>query len=103
MGVEKGVTYYVRVDAISSEACDVEYAVTFSLINKAFKLGDLDFDGLITASDARLALRAAVGLEDFDALLVSVGDVDFDGKVTAADARKILRAAVQLEVLGEEE
>ncbi len=103
VSLEKGVTYYVRIDAISSEACDVEYAVTFSFTNKAFKLGDLDFDGAITASDARLALRAAVGLEDFDALLISIGDVDFDGKITAADARKILRAAVQLEVLGEEE
>lgn len=61
--------------------------------------GDVDFDGAVTASDARLALRRAVELEDYaedsDAFFVS--DVDFDGKVTASDARAILRAAVGLE------
>ncbi len=61
--------------------------------------GDIDFDGKVTASDARLALRRAVGLEAYaqgtNAFLVS--DVDFDGKVTASDARLILRGAVGLE------
>ena len=60
-------------------------------------IGDLDRDGAVTASDARLALRAAVGLERFDEVLTDLADTDRDGAVTAADARQILRAAVGLE------
>ena len=63
--------------------------------------GDVDADGAVTASDARLALRCAVGLEKYargsDAYIAC--DADRDGTVTAADARLILRAAVGLEVL----
>ncbi|MBQ7637841.1 MAG: hypothetical protein IJS90_02955 [Clostridia bacterium] len=60
-------------------------------------LGDLDVDGTITASDARLALRSAVKLESPTSFGISVGDVDRDDSVTSADARIILRAAVELE------
>ncbi len=56
--------------------------------------GDLDYDGRITASDARKALRIAVEREPADADLRKRADVDLDGKITAADARHILRAAV---------
>ena len=63
--------------------------------------GDVDGDGEVTAADARLALRAAVGLESYatgsrEALAC---DVDRDGQITSADARLILRAAVGLETL----
>ena len=100
LGVEPG-TYYVSVtrgysfDAVQ----DVEYHLTVGFSKNALLLGDLDLDGSITASDARLALRGAVGLEHFNADFTAIGDVDFDGKITAADARKILRAAVGLETL----
>ena len=63
----------------------------------AENIGDVDGDGKVTASDARLALRAAVGLETFDAETTDVADADRDGKITASDARLILRAAVGLE------
>ena len=58
--------------------------------------GDLNFDGKITAADARIALRLAVGLESGDATVRARADVDCDGRVSAADARAILRAAVGL-------
>lgn len=61
--------------------------------------GDLNGDGKITAADARLALRAAVGLEHFSERKKALGDVNYDGRITAADARLILRAAVGLEEL----
>ena len=63
------------------------------------KLGDPSGDGEITAEDARLALRCAVGLESFAAGTREflACDVTCDGKVTAEDARSILRAAVGLE------
>lgn len=65
--------------------------------------GDVDGNGKVNASDARLALRAAVRLEDFykdpNGVKFRAADVDKNKKITAADARKILRAAVKLEVL----
>lgn len=68
---------------------------------RAALLGDVNGDGKVTAADARLALRRAVGLESYAEGSASflACDVTFDGKVTAADARKILRAAVGLEEL----
>lgn len=60
--------------------------------------GDLDIDGQITASDARLALRYAVGLEGEPSnIMLLVGDVDGSGVIDAADARIILRYSVGLE------
>ena len=61
--------------------------------------GDATGDGLVTAEDARYALRTAVDLEtpnswQKEACLVSGGS-----NVTAQDARLILRAAVGLETL----
>ncbi|MBQ7639114.1 MAG: dockerin type I repeat-containing protein [Clostridia bacterium] len=65
----------------------------------SYKLGDVDKDGSVTASDARLALRQAVKLENFKAGSAEflACDVDNDGNVTASDARIILRVAVKLE------
>ena len=59
-------------------------------------LGDIDNDGKVTAADARLAMRAAVKLENLTAAQIAAGDIDQDGKITAADAREIMRKAVGL-------
>ncbi|MBQ6897810.1 MAG: MBL fold metallo-hydrolase [Clostridia bacterium] len=59
--------------------------------------GDIDNDGSVTASDARLALRYSVGLEEFDDQQQLISDVDFSNKTDASDARTILRMAVGLE------
>lgn len=64
-------------------------------------MGDLDADGGLSAADARLALRAAVGLDELDEKQTKLADADGDDNITAADARLILRAAVGLEELGE--
>ncbi len=60
-------------------------------------LGDVDGDGQITSVDARLTLRASVGLENLSNDLIKRSDVDKDNTVSAADARLILRASVKLE------
>lgn len=71
------------------------FAVTKS--GEKRKLGDIDGDGSVTASDARLALRNAVGLQTLQPAQKLAADVDFSRSITAADARAILRAAVDLE------
>ncbi len=60
-------------------------------------LGDVSGDGLVNASDARLALRAAAELDTLDTSSFYAADVDFDDNITAADARKILRYSAGLE------
>ncbi len=61
------------------------------------KYGDVDYNEVINAADARLALRISVGLDTATKETKITADVDGDGKVTAADARLILRYAVGLE------
>ncbi len=63
----------------------------------AYTLGDVDNDGKVTASDARLALRASVNLEKLTATQTKAADIDKSSTVTASDARMILRASVGLE------
>ena len=65
-----------------------------------FDIGDVDGDGKLTSADARLALRASVGLEPDIAAgsgAYLAADADGDGEVTSGDARLILRASVGLE------
>lgn len=64
---------------------------------KSVLLGDIDSDGRIVASDARVILRASAGLESLSDVQRKVADVDSDGKVTASDARAVLRCAAGLE------
>ena len=59
--------------------------------------GDIDGNGDITAADARLALRAAVGLDKLSSAQTNASEIDKNSKITAADARLILRASVGLE------
>ncbi len=60
-------------------------------------LGDLNGDGEVATSDARLALRKAVNLETFDNAHSVAADVDNNKEVGVADARMILRASVNLD------
>lgn len=62
-----------------------------------YKFGDIDIDGSITASDARLALRYSVSLEYYTNGHLILGDTDADGKISANDARNLLRYSVKLE------
>ena len=65
----------------------------------AYKLGDVDSSDKVDATDARLALRAAVGLDKLDDAKTKAADVDKSGVVDATDARIILRVAVGLDTL----
>ena len=61
-------------------------------------LGDVDCDGNVSVTDARLALRQAVGLEEMSGARLAAAQLT-DGKsaVSVGDARLILRAAVTLD------
>ncbi|MBQ6419598.1 MAG: M28 family peptidase [Clostridia bacterium] len=61
--------------------------------------GDVDLDGQVTATDARLILRRSVDLETFSEESESLADYDGNGSVSADDARLTLRASVGLEEL----
>ena len=65
----------------------------------AYKLGDVDSSDKVDATDARLALRAAVGLDKLGDAQTKAADVDKSGVVDATDARIILRVAVGLDTL----
>ncbi len=66
-------------------------------LDECYSAGDADDNGNVTASDARLILRASVKLENIDASNFIKSDVDEDGKLTAQDARLALRLSVGLE------
>ncbi len=73
---------------------------------ESFETGDVDGNGKVESSDARLALRAAVHLsnEPTDVTEGTAGytaaDYDKNGKVESSDARCILRVAVKLDPFG---
>jgi hypothetical protein len=52
----------------------------------SFLPGDVDKDGKLTATDARLILRIAVALDRADGEIYRIADFNGDGKVTADDA-----------------
>lgn len=63
--------------------------------------GDINGDGKASASDARTALRASVGLERLNEWQTAAANMDSPklDKITAGDARFILRLSVGLEIL----
>ena len=76
-------------------------ALLLSLSALAAVPGDVDGNGEVGVDDARLALRAAVGLEDYAPGTPEfiAADRDFNGEIGVDDARTILRAAIGLETL----
>ncbi len=60
------------------------------------RLGDVNFDGRITAADARLALRFSAQVQVPTADEYIAANVIVDESIKAADARLILRCSAQL-------
>lgn len=92
--------------SLSSDKYTIPGSIRFSLQNGeyteenapiAYYSGDIDFDGKVTASDARTILRSSVGLDDIKIAAFPYADTDFNGVITAADARTVLRTSVGLE------
>lgn len=74
---------YEIISEVESEAPDTPSS----------SFGDLNRDGRLTASDARILLRCASKLEPTNDKILKNGDYDKDGKITASDARISLRVA----------
>ena len=76
----------------------------FILPVSANVLGDVDGSGVVDTADARLALRIAIGLENYKSgsPQYAAADADGSGIVDTSDARLILRAAVGLGKLGQQ-
>ena len=73
---------------------------TCALVNAGAKTilrGDVDLNGSIQPSDARLALRAAARLENLAGDALIAADADGNGKLLPNDARAILRVAARLD------
>ncbi len=60
----------------------------------AYKLGDVNENGEITAVDARMILRYVAGLETLSEAQKLAADVNKDGSIGASDARMILQYVV---------
>ena len=69
---------------------------TFNFYGNRLVMGDLDGDKTVSANDARIALRASVGLDAITLLQTESADTDWSRDITAADARTILRYSVGL-------
>ncbi|MBQ6164338.1 MAG: dockerin type I repeat-containing protein [Clostridia bacterium] len=61
--------------------------------------GDLDGNGKVNSTDARIALRAAAKLDSLSDSQKKTGDMNGDGKINSTDARTILRMAAKIEAL----
>lgn len=62
-------------------------------------MGDLNFNGMVTGLDARIAVRIAIGTEEMGDLTALSWDTDMDGSLTMSDARAILRAGLYIDYL----
>ncbi len=81
----------------------VYYADVYDVVTDyvVIVIGDVNSDGQITTTDARLVLRAAAGLELLENEYLTAGDADESGKITASDARTVLRVSARLEFFEE--
>ncbi|MBR2414789.1 MAG: leucine-rich repeat protein [Clostridia bacterium] len=96
---DKNGVCVVYVTIAGQNAESVVCAYTIGSATAGYTLGDIDSDGIITAGDARIALRASVGLENLNEQQQAAADADGDNLVTAGDARLLLRVSVGLETL----
>ncbi len=87
----------------NAEATDEEIAEAYAALEEALenlvvvlpKTGDIDRNGVVNTTDARLALQYAVEKIELDETQLLLGDVDGDGVVNTTDARLILQYAVE--------
>ncbi len=93
-------TLWVTVtDSNGVSSARVSEPVGFTKSGSAGITGDVDGDGIVTASDSRTILRVSASLESFKTKAAkSLADIDKDNIITAADARYALRISANLAI-----
>ena len=86
-----------RFDAIAKAIAQSLCNIVGVSYQEAYLPGDVDGDGKVTTADARLALRAAIGLEKLSEDAKKAAHMSGDGEITTADAREILQQAIDLD------
>lgn len=89
---------YILGDGKTFDPAKADASFTY---DAGYTLGDVDGDGIVTATDALFALQMAVGLSqpdgsEWSAVQRLAAEVDGEIPVTATDASLILQAAVGL-------
>ena len=74
--------------SVTVDSSDVTHDISMILSEDP---GDVDGDGNITSTDARLTLQFYAGKIGEESLNTAVADVDSDGNITSTDARLILQ------------
>jgi len=102
-GLAPGTTYHLKV-RVTAEGRDEN--ATGDMVFTTLPLvvpGDVDGDGVVTETDALLALKFAVGLIELSESQIRAADIAPrgrpDGRITAADAVRLLRVAAGLETV----
>ena len=86
----------IRDNEYISEAVSEDVSAEDIVID-AEHFGDVNDDGKINASDARMLLRCAATLEETTYIVRSRGDYNRDGIINASDARSGLRVAAMID------
>jgi hypothetical protein len=87
--------FYVRCQDMAGNVNAADYPVSFS-VGVVLGRGDINGDGAVTAADALLAAKHALGLAALTSGQLSRADVNSDGSVTVYDAALIARYAAGL-------
>lgn len=90
-----GKTYYISLSNNADSDSGLLNVASFKYYD-AFTLGDVNDDGSIDSTDARLALQHYVGLRTLESTQFLAADVNFDNLVDSTDARLILQYYVGL-------
>ena len=84
--------------------CTVKDSAGDSVTEKTSKIlvvnsgdGDVNFDGTVTAGDARMVLRHSARLENLSDKALKRADMNHDGDVNASDARSVLNYSAAFE------
>ncbi len=93
-----GYVPFIRCDIYASGDMDVYTTLTECAIISneapAYVLGDVNADGMITTSDARLAILHALGGAELEGNALICADYNKDGDVSTLDARMMMLAAL---------
>ena len=87
---------YRAVIAATPEKDKIKH-ISYCTYNSAVYYGDMDDDGKITASDARIILRIGAHLTAGTVSQKKKADINGDGKINSIDARRVLRIAAKLD------